>query len=315
MSVWKPVTVLLIPVLAAVGWPAQVAGQQQYVLGPGDVLEISVYGNEDVSRVVPVRPDGMLSLPLIGEIRAVGLTPEQLRQQLTVLYSAYFKTPQVSVIVKEIRRIRVSVLGQVTRPGVYDLPPGSTVLDALAAAQGLALDAGLGELRLIRGQGPLVIIDLERMLLQGEIALNVQVESGDSLVVPEDPTARVYVLGEVAKPGVLPLRGLMTALQALALAGGPTRRAKLNNAFIVRRMQAGQTESPIALSTVTVARQSPSSVSVIPVDLLKILREGDVSRDLPLRRGDVLYVPENPFSLENIAVLLGVAADVVILLR
>lgn len=296
-------------------WPAVVAGQQQYVLGPGDVLEISVYGYEDVSRVVPVRPDGMISLPLIGEVRAAGLTPEQLRQQLAVLYTTYFRNPQVSVIVKEVRRIRVSVLGQVTRPGVYELPPGSTVLDALAAAQGLSPDAGLGEARLIRGQDPVVIIDLDRLLLRGEITLNIQVESGDSLVIPEDPTARVYVLGEVTKPGVLPLRGSMTALQALALAGGPTRRAKLNSAYIVRRMQAGQTGSSITLSTVTVARQSPSSLSVVPVDLLKILREGDVSRDLLLRRGDVLYIPENPLAFENIAVLLGVAGDIAVLLR
>ncbi len=294
---------------------APVTAQQQYVLGPGDLLEISVYGNEDVSRVVPVRPDGMISLPLIGEVRAAGITPEQLRQQLTALYLAYFRNPQVTVIVKEIRRIHVSALGQVTKPGVYDLLPGSTVLDALAAAQGLTSDAGLGEVRITRGQDLQILIDLERLLLRGEITLNIQLESGDSLLVPEDPTAHVYVLGEVARPSVLPLRGTMTVLQALTLAGGPTRRAMLGQVYVVRRAQATQAGPSITLATVTVERQSPSSVSVVPVDVLKIIRDGDVSRDLLLRRGDLLYVPENPYALENIAVLLGVAGNIAVLLR
>ncbi len=89
----------------------------------------------------------------------------------------------------------------------------------------------------------------------------------------------------------------------------------LGRAYVVRRAQATQAGSPITLATVTVERQSPSNISVVPVDLLKIIREGDVSRDLLLRRGDVLYIPENPYALENIAVLLGVAGNIAVLLR
>ncbi|MBM3471173.1 MAG: hypothetical protein FJX73_10360 [Armatimonadetes bacterium] len=296
-------------------FPAQSAGAQQpYVLGPEDVIEVSVYGNDDLSRVVTVRPDGMISLPLVGEIRAAGLTPDQLRERLAPIYARYIKNPQVAVIVREFRRVRITVLGHVTRPGVYELRMGSTVLDALAASGGLAETAGLGEVRLIRGGSPQITIDLERLLLQGDLNLNRGLETGDTLVVPEDLTSRVYVLGEVARPGVFPLRGTMTALQAIGLAGGPTRRAMLGRAHVIRRTGEAAGE-PLPLATVTVARQAGPPLRLIPLDLHKILREGDAARDVPLRRGDVIYVPDNPLAFENIVAILGGLADLRTLLR
>lgn len=220
--------VLVVLLLSAAAAAPPGLAQNPYVLGPDDVIEVHVYGSEEISRVITVRPDGMISLPMVGEVRAAGLTPEQLRDRLAPLYAAYIKNPLVAVIVREFRRVRVAVLGQVAKPGVYELRQGSGVLDALAAAGGLTDAAGLGQARLTRAQGPEMLIDLDRLLLRGETALNHRVESGDTLVVPEDLTWRVYVLGEVARPGVLPLRGSMTALQALTLAGGPTRRSRLD---------------------------------------------------------------------------------------
>ena len=305
---------IIIALLSAVA-PIRVTAQSPYILGVEDVLEVVVFGNPDVSRTVTVRPDGMISLPLIGEVAAAGQTPEQLRQQLARLFASFVRNPQVTVIVRELHKVRVSVLGQVTRPGVYELTQGATVLDALAAAQGLAADAGLGEARLMRGGDPPVIVDLERLLLQGELALNLPLLPGDALVIPEDPTGRVYVLGEVTRPGVVPLRGSMTALQAMTLAGGPTRRALLNRAHIIRRGRQAPAAATVTLATVTVAKQSIAGVQLLPVDLLKVIREGDVARDLALQRGDVLYIPENPIALENIGLLIGIAANVSYLLR
>jgi polysaccharide export outer membrane protein len=297
-------------------FPVGAIAQQRYVLGPQDVVEVVVFGNTEISRTVTVRPDGIISLPLIGEVEAAGLTPDQLRQRLTVLIAAYVREPRVAVIVREFRRIRIAVLGEVTRPGVYDLPQGSTFLDALAAAGGLAPDAGLGEARLTRGQEPPRVVDLERLLLQGDLLLNYALEPGDALIVPQDGTARIYVLGEVAKPGVLPLRGSLTALQALTLAGGPTRRALLSRTQVIRRArQAAPTAATTTLNTVVVAQQSSADIRVLPVDLLKVIEEGDVARDLLLRRGDILFVPENPVALDNIALLLGVAGNAALLLR
>ena len=306
--------VLIVIVLLSAA-PIRVTAQQRYILGVEDVIEVVVFGNAEVSRTVTIRPDGMVSLPLIGEVAAAGLTPEHLRQQLSRLFAAFLRNPQVTVIVRELHKLRVSVLGLVTRPGVYELMQGATVLDALAAAQGLAVDAGLGEARLMRGGDPPVVIDLERLLLRGELALNLPLLPGDALVIPEDPTGRVYVLGEVLRPGIVPLRGSLTALQAMTLAGGPTRRALLNRAHIIRRGRQAPAAATVTLATVTVAKQSIAGVQLLPVDLLKVIREGDVARDLALQRGDVLYIPENPIALENIGLLIGIAANVSYLLR
>lgn len=312
----RKTAVSLILIAAFLTFPlAPAVAQQPYVLGPEDVIEVLVLGNPEVSRTVTIRPDGMISLPLIGEVAAAGLAPEQLRQRLTELFARYFRSPQVSVIVREFRRVRVSVLGQVSRPGIYELKQSATVLDALAAAGGLAPEAGLGEARLIRARDAPVVIDLERLLLQGEMAFNHRLENGDTLVVPEDSSTRVYVLGEVARAGVFPLRGPLTALQALTLAGGPTRRALLNRAHVIRREGQPVVGTTVTLVTVVVSKQSTADLRIIPVDLHKVIREGDVSRDLSLRRGDVLYIPENPLALENIALLLGIVADALIVLR
>lgn len=309
-------SLLCLILVAVLCTPNPVAiAQQPYILGPGDVIEVVVFGTPALSRVVTVRPDGMISLPLIGEVPAAGATPEQLRTRLTELFARFVQDPRVTVIVQEFRRLRVSVLGQVTMPGVYDFPVGATVLDALAAARGLTPDAGLGEARLVRGQEPPIIIDLER-LLRGDISINRRLENGDTLIVPEDFTAKVYVVGEVARPGVFPLRGPVTAVQALSLAGGPTRRARLDRVQVIRRSpQVAQPAATISLESVTVAKQAAPAAQVIGVDLIKVLRDGDVSRDISLQRGDVVYVPENLLALENIALILGVVVNLAVLGR
>ncbi len=312
---WRSTLAFLVLVSMFMTPPlAPAVAQEPYVLASEDEIEIVVFRNPEISRIVIIRPDGVISLPLVGDVRAAGLTPEQLRQRLTQLFSTFVREPQVAVIVRTFHRVRVSVLGQVRRPGVVALAPGATILDALAAAEGLAPDAGLGEVRLLRGQAPPVLIDLERLLLRGDLSLNLPLLSGDSVVVPEDATARIYVLGQVERPGVLPVRGSLTALQALTLAGGPTRRAMLNRSSIIRRERTQPPTSTVSLNTVVVARES-AAIRVIPVDLWKVVREGDVSRDVSLQRGDVLYVPENPVAIENVALLLGVTADLVIALR
>lgn len=308
------ICLILVSVLAT-SHPVALAQPQPYILGPGDIIEVLVFGNPDLSRVVTIRPDGVISLPLIGEVAAAGLTPEQLRGRLTERLARYVRDAQVTVIVREFRRVRVSVLGQVTRPGVYDLPQGATVLDALAAAQGLTPEAGLAEARLIRGEDAPIVIDLER-LLRGEIDVNRRLEDGDAVVVPEDLTARVYVVGEVARPGVFPLRGPITAVQALSLAGGPTRRARLDRVQVIRRNPwAAQAGPTVTLETVVVAKQPAAGAQVITVDLIKVLREGDISRDISLQRGDVVYVPENLLAIENIALILGVVVNLAVLGR
>lgn len=107
-----------------------------YVIGPEDVLDISVWKNPDISRTVPVRPDGKISLPLLNDVQASGLSPMQLRDALTKTLTAYIPEPAVSVLVREVHSFKVTVIGQVKTPGRYELKDRATVLDVLALAGG-----------------------------------------------------------------------------------------------------------------------------------------------------------------------------------
>jgi polysaccharide export outer membrane protein len=108
-----------------------------YVIGPEDVLDIAVWDNTELTRSVPVRPDGKISLPLLNDVPAAGLTPMQLRETLTKALTAYIPRPAVSVLVHEIHSVKVAVIGQVKTPGRYELKDRATVLDVLAMAGGL----------------------------------------------------------------------------------------------------------------------------------------------------------------------------------
>jgi polysaccharide export outer membrane protein len=121
-----------------------------YVIGPDDVLDVSVWGNTEVSRTVPVRPDGRISLPLLNDVQAAGLTPMQLRDAVTTSLTPYIPEPAVSVLVREIHSVKVTVIGNVKTPGRYELKDRATVLDVLAMAGGLNEYADKGGIAVLR---------------------------------------------------------------------------------------------------------------------------------------------------------------------
>lgn len=123
--------------LACAAVLTQATAAQEYVIGPEDVLDIVVWNNTAVSRTVPVRPDGRISLPLLNDIGASGLTPSQLREAIAKALTAYMSTPSISVIVREVHSFKVTVIGEVRTPGRYELKSEATVLDLLAMAGGL----------------------------------------------------------------------------------------------------------------------------------------------------------------------------------
>jgi polysaccharide export outer membrane protein len=153
---------LLMTVVAAALAPASVAAQEapvpraqldQYVIGPEDVLDIAVWDNEQISRTVPVRPDGRISLPLLDDVQAAGRTPMQLRDVLTTLLVPYIPAASVSVIVREVHSFKVTVLGEVKTAGRYDLKSPSTVLDLIAMAGGLTEYASRTKIVVLRREG------------------------------------------------------------------------------------------------------------------------------------------------------------------
>jgi polysaccharide export outer membrane protein len=146
-----PVVTVARPVTAAVPTPTELA--TAYQIGPEDVLEISVWKNPELSRTVPVRPDGKVSLPLVNDIQAAGLTPIDLRDQVTSKLSEYIPAPEVSVIVREVHSRKVTVAGAVKLPGRYELKSTMTVLEVIALAQGLTDFASRDRIVILRQNG------------------------------------------------------------------------------------------------------------------------------------------------------------------
>jgi polysaccharide export outer membrane protein len=126
----------------------------EYVIGHEDVVEIAVWNNTSITRTVPVRPDGKISLPLLNDVQAAGLTAMQLRDRLTASLAEYMPTPSVSVIVREVHSFKVTVIGQVKTPGRYELKGRATVLDVLALAGGLTEFAERNGIVVMRPDGP-----------------------------------------------------------------------------------------------------------------------------------------------------------------
>jgi polysaccharide biosynthesis/export protein len=157
-----------------------------YRIGPEDVLEISVWNNETVSRTVQVRPDGMISLPLINDVRADGMTPMELRGLLRMKLSHYIPNPEISVIVREVKSFKVSVVGEVTHPGRYELRGPVTILEMLAHAGGFTEFAS-NKITILRA-GPdgveRIQFDHDDLVAGKQTDQDVYLYAGDVVVVP-----------------------------------------------------------------------------------------------------------------------------------
>ncbi len=159
-----------------------------YVIGPEDMLQITVWKNESLSRAIAVRPDGKISLPLLHDVQAAGLTPMQLQEKLAIALGEFMPNPEVSVSVTDVRSYRVSVLGEVQKPGVLQLKSDTTVLEALALAGGFRDFASPGKIMIIRkngdGQTRKIPFNYNRVVKDNRGEGNVTLKSGDVVVVP-----------------------------------------------------------------------------------------------------------------------------------
>lgn len=163
------------------------AAPKEYVIGPEDVLEINVWKQPDISATVPVRSDGKISTPLINEIQAAGNTPSQLRDEITERLLKFIDDPTVSVIVKEINSLKISVSGNVASPGVYKISENINIVDAISLAGGLKRRADSKRIRILRnenGTDKVYQINYNAIVSDGDINQNVVIYPGDSIVVP-----------------------------------------------------------------------------------------------------------------------------------
>jgi polysaccharide export outer membrane protein len=161
---------------------------EDYLIGPEDVLDIQVWKDPDLTKTIQVRPDGKISLPLVNDVQAAGLSPMQLRATLTKGYSQFMTNPEISVIVREVHSLKVSVLGAVRTPGRFDLRSQATVLDALAMAGGFTDYAKRDRIAVHRRNGAIVPFDYLKVLdtvVPGVVSKdNVVLLPGDIIIVP-----------------------------------------------------------------------------------------------------------------------------------
>lgn len=168
--------------------PAPSGAPSDYVIGPEDVLQVSVWKNDTLSRVVPVRPDGKISLPLLNDVQAAGLTAMQLRDKIATALGEFMPNPEVSVIVNEVRSMRVSVLGEVQKPGVLQLRSSTTILEAIAMAGGFGTFASPSKITVFRrdpnGHTEKIRFNYNKALSNTSDETNITLKSGDVIVVP-----------------------------------------------------------------------------------------------------------------------------------
>jgi polysaccharide export outer membrane protein len=251
-----------------------------YRVGPGDVLEVTVFGNEDLSRTSTVQTSGVIALPLLGEVEVAGLTlPEVQRKLTTLLARDYLVNPQVEVKVKEYQSQFVSVVGEVNSPGRKPLRGKTRLIDVLVEAGGFTPRAS-GDVQIARREGSFEGgAKILRMRLSGsapspqdQVNLEVLLRNGD--LITASPKYYVTVEGEVVRPGRYPIEGELTITGAISTAGGLTRFGSSN--LKVRRVdpETGQTR-------------------ILDVDL-KAIRKGK-EPDLALLSNDVVSVPRRLF--------------------
>jgi polysaccharide export outer membrane protein len=225
----------------------QTAPPNNYVVGPQDILMITSFDQEDLSGKYPVDADGTFTFPLVGRVKAGGLTLRELEAEIKrLLKDGFFKDPQLSVGIEMYRSQKVHIVGEVRNPGTYPLTGDMSLIEAVARAGSTLLTAS-GEALVVRAKKgqpagkptlpnggddtEVTTVDLKQ-LQSGAMSQNVALRDGDTIFVPRAES--VYVFGQVKNPGAYAIQGNITVLQALSLAGGVNERGATGRIKIVR---------------------------------------------------------------------------------
>lgn len=244
-----------------------------YILGPGDIMSITLRERADLSGKYVVQVDGTFVFPVVGTVQAGGLSVSKVQDELRRrLADGYFNNPQVSIGVDEYRSQRFFVIGEVARPGHHPLTGIMTLLDALAVSGPVGQNAG-DEIVVVRPPadravagptlpdqpqaGEVFRVDLEK-LQSGLLSQGFALRSGDTVFIPKAET--IYVFGEVRNPGAYPVKKTTTVLQALALAGGTGERGSRNRIRAIRLVNGEKKELRVELHDVV----QPNDTIIVP---------------------------------------------------
>ena len=264
----------------------EVDGISEYRIGPLDVLEINSYQGDKLSQTtLTVNNRGRISYSFLDDIEAAGLTPSELDGVISEGLSSYIRNPRIDVLVKEFNSKSAMLIGEFAAlrathlavqagSGRIPLKGKTTLLDLIAEARGYTVDADVKNTKLIRG-GRTYLINLFDIIEKGDLDQNVIIDDGDAVEIPELPKfgERVYVLGEVVRQGIYPLKDAKDLLAAISLAGSFTRVAKEENTLVMRGY--GPENEPLVMMS----------------DLDALLRKADLRQNVELQDGDLVYVP------------------------
>lgn len=242
-----------------------------YRLGPGDTVRVEVFGRPEASGKHVVGPDGVITLPMAGEVAVNELTREAARSLIEQRLRRYFSTPHITLGVDDYSSNQVTVLGRVERAGMQKFPHPPTLAEVLAGAGAMPIldkQATLTRCAILRGRDKLIWVDL-KALLNGDPHYNLRMKRGDIVFIPDSSDTSVYVLGQVHKPGSYRLTPRMTVLDALAQAGGPNEDAQSGRIALYR-----------------------SATKAVEVFDLSELMDPTRSANFSLEDGDVLFAPK-----------------------
>jgi polysaccharide biosynthesis/export protein len=244
-------------------------GKQNLRIGPGDELEITIFGASDLSAHGRVDNDGNIFIPLLGGIHVAGMTSAEAAQAIagSLQQKDVLNHPQVAVFVKEYTSGEISVVGEVNKPGVYSALGPHRLLDILQSAGGLTDKAGNSITISHRETADLTTIEFPKDP-EAMAHNNVELQPGDTVIVPK--AGIVYVLGEVYRPGGYASNssGGFTVLQVMAAAGGPTHLASEGKTTMMRRNTSGLEEIPVPLGKML--RGKRADIAVLPNDILYV---------------------------------------------
>jgi len=198
-----------------------------YRLGSGDVVRLDVFGRTEISGQHVIGPDGVISVPIIGDVFLKDMTRDEAQRTLDQRVRDYFTEPHLTLAVQEYASNQITVLGRVERAGQQKFAGRPTLAEVLANAGALPIldkQATLTRCAIIRGHNKLIWVDL-KALLNGDLAYNIRMKKGDIVFIPDSSDTSIYVLGAVPKPGSYRLTPRMTLLDAIAQAGGPSEDA------------------------------------------------------------------------------------------
>jgi polysaccharide export outer membrane protein len=262
------------------------AEEEEYVVGPRDSLDITVWNEPNLTKVFPVSKKGILDLPLLGELKVEGLTTKQIAELIAqkLKEGQYILEPKVNTLVKDYASQKIMVFGMINKPGIHYLRGKTTVLDLITELGGV--QPGAGSLLIHRkslasktaekeqGEENLITVDLQALLAHGDLSQDIQVFAGDFIYVDSPTKFTIYILGEVKKPGPYPFSKGITILRAVDMAGGFTDYASQNKIKVIREEEGKK-----------------KNIFVHMGDIQK----GKTEKDIELEKGDVVVVPQSWF--------------------